>query len=103
MPDNHNTENQPLDSEDWEIAFGPYCEDPGAALTLGYHLMALKSYLDGRRPKVKEAIAGIDRALEVLFQHTEFHEVSYALFVKLSGGTLSLEEERMLRALGVKF
>lgn len=65
--------------------------------------MALKSYLDVKPPKIKEAVEGIARALEVLFHHTEFHEVSYALFVKLSGGKLSLEEERMLRALGVKF
>jgi hypothetical protein len=52
---------------------------------------------------VQEAIQSIDLAFVSLFQHTEFHEVSYALFVKLAGGKLSHDEEKMLNALGVKF
>lgn len=103
MPSYDTTENPALDTEDWEIALDPYGEDPGAALTLGFHLMTLKRYLDEEPPMIREALDGIDCALEVLFQHTEFHDVSYALFVRLAGGKLTLPEERMLHALGVKF
>jgi hypothetical protein len=36
------TENPSLDAEDWEIAFEVYKEHPLSALTLAYHLMALR-------------------------------------------------------------
>lgn len=32
MPTNSNTENLSLDTEDWEIALVPYCEDPGTLI-----------------------------------------------------------------------
>ena len=45
----------------------------------------------------------LDDAMTVLFALTEFHDVSFNLFLKFSEGKLSFEEEQMLRALGVKF
>ena len=103
MQKNTNTESPLLDTEDWEVAFTPYAQDHRSALVLGYNFMILKSYLLAEPLMVQEAIQSIDLAFEPLFQHTEFHEVSYALFMKLAGGKLSHDEEKMLNALGVKF
>ena len=105
MPNNRNTQSVsvPLDAEDWEIAFATLSEDPSAALSMGFNLMILKSYLTATPFKLHEAIESLDCAMEILFQHTDFHDISYALFVRLAGGKLTLEEEKMLRTLGVKF
>jgi hypothetical protein len=103
MYHNPNTESPLLDTEDWEIAFRSYSHDQSAALVLGYNFMILKSYLVAEPLMLEEAIGSLDHAFEALFQHTQFHEVSYALFVKMAGGELTHEEERMLETLGVKF
>jgi len=41
--------------------------------------------------------------MDVLFPFTQFHELSYDLFVRFADGKLTTEEEEMLKALGVKF
>jgi len=41
--------------------------------------------------------------MEVLFPFTEFHEASFDLFVRLTEGRLTREEEEMLGALGFTF
>jgi hypothetical protein len=105
MPNNRNnpTEQPPLDYEGWEIAFEPYGNDPGAALMLGFNIMMLKAYVLVEPPKIAEVIEGLDKAMEVLFQHSQFHKVAYEMFRKVAGGELSLEEEQMLKSLGLKF
>lgn len=40
MLENRNTENPPLDCEDWQIAFKPYSKYPYLALALAQHLSA---------------------------------------------------------------
>lgn len=106
MQDNANTDNDgeyPLDALDWEIAFEPYGQNPGAALLLGCHLMVLKNRLAAPPYKVLETSQAIGRAVRVLFPFTDFAEVSFDLFIKLAEGKLTFEEEQMLNALGVKF
>lgn len=108
MQDNPNTDTDyareyPLDAIDWEIAFEPYEENPGAALLLGCHLMVLKSRLANPPYKVKETTQAIERAVQVLFPFTDFAEVSFDLFIKLAEGKLTFEEEQMLHALGIEF
>jgi hypothetical protein len=105
MQDNPNTENEryPLDTEDWILAFAPYDGNPRAALSLGVNLMILRAYLAVMPLKISESVEAIDRAMEVLFPHTEFHDMSFDLFVRLADGKLTLEEEEILTALGVKF
>jgi hypothetical protein len=102
MPNNRNTdiENPPLDAEDWEIAFEPYEGQPGAALSLGFQLMILRSYLSVKPLRIQDAIEGIDCALDVLFPFTEFHEVSQGLFLRLVEGKQPRDEEKILEALG---
>lgn len=101
--DNNPTEQPPLDTEGWEIAFEPYEGHPGSALMLGFNFMVLKAYLVIEPFKIAEAIEGLDRAIEVLFHHSQFHEVAYRMFLKVAGGELTLEEEELLKSLGLKF
>lgn len=106
MLDNRTTdenENPPLDVEDWELAFEPYIKDPGAALQLAVNLMTLKAYLTVVPFKVQEVIEGLDEAMGVLFLCTDLHDVSYDLFIRLTEGKLTFEEEQMLKALGINF
>jgi hypothetical protein len=44
----------------------------------------------------------LDIAMEVLFGYSEFREASLDLFIRLTEGKLSREEEQMLNALGIK-
>lgn len=47
MQHNANTphENPPLDAEDWQNAFEPFKDHPGAALQLSFCLNALRDYV----------------------------------------------------------
>lgn len=70
---------------------------------LGFNFTVLKAYLAVKPLKIKEAIEGIDCAMTVLFQHSQFHEIAYGLFHRLVEGQLTLEEEELLKSLGLKF
>lgn len=102
-PENDEAGYEPLSTEDWEIALAAYEGRSGAALSFGFNLMILKSYLQIEPLKIQEAIDGIDCALEVLFPHTEFHLVSFDYFLKVVEGRLTREEEEILKSLGIKF
>src|SRR5690242_7999641 len=103
MPNYRNIETGALDIEDWEIAFEPYGEDSGAALTLSFNLMVLKAYLAVDPIQIDEAVEGIDRALEAIYPYTQFHRVSYRLFRNLVEGKMTVEQEAALKKLGIKF
>jgi hypothetical protein len=107
MQNNPNTDNiaehPGLDGDDWEIALRPYQDDPQAALNLGICFMVIKGYLEIEPVDLEEVIGGLDRGLEVLFTHTQLHDVSYVLFRRMTKGKLTVEEEKMLKALGVRF
>jgi hypothetical protein len=112
MQDNPNTEDpntenpvesKVLDTEDWQLAFEPYAGHPGNALTLGFNFVVLKRCITVEPLKLQEAVEALDQAMEVLFRHTQFHEVAYGLFHKLIEGQLTLEEEERLKSLGLKF
>lgn len=90
MPVNPNTENAPLDAEDWEIAFTAYAQYPILALTLAQHLSALQDYIQ-REPL--KATAAINRAVESLYEHSEFRSVSLELFRATVQGHLSIESK----------
>ena len=98
MQENPNTENAPLDSEDWEIVFEPYVKHPFLALALAQHLSALQDFVQSDAGK---ATAAINRAVESLYEHSEFRSVSLGLFRAAVQGRISIEQEEMLRALGV--
>jgi hypothetical protein len=107
MQDNRNTDNQPqhvlVDTDDWALAFEPYEGKPSAALNLGFNLAMLRIELDSLLIKSQPVIDALDDAMEVLFHYTDFHDASFDLFIRFTEGKLTLDEEQMLNALGVKF
>jgi hypothetical protein len=110
MPDNPSTENtdtqtEPFDleREDWELAFEPLEKNSYAVLRLGFNFAIMRKYLDSQLFKPRPVMETLDEAMGVLFALTEFHDVSFNLFLKFTEGKLTFEEEQMLRALGVKF
>ena len=106
MPVNRSTDNpieHSLGYESWEIAFAAYEHYPVDALMLGLNFMVMKAYFLMEPPRLAEPIEGLDKAVEVLFHHSEFHEVAYKMFLKVAGGQLTLEEEEVLKSLGLKF
>ena len=109
MQDNPNTENtdtqtEPFDleREDWELAFESLEKNSFPVIQLGFNFAILRRYLDTQLFKPRPVMEALDQAMEVLFPLTQFHDVSFNLFLKYSEGKLTFEEEQMLKALGVK-
>lgn len=101
MPANDpESESGPLDTEDWQIAFAPYEGHPLAALTLAYHLTELKRQINSLQ--MHEALAAIDRAVDSLYEHSEFRSVSRELFLIAIEGRLTSEQEEKIRGLGIR-
>ena len=107
MQNNANTETSTrqldVDQADWEIAFKPYGENPGAALSLGFNLALLRQYVEAQLISSRPVTEALDHAMEALFPYTSFHDASFDLFLRLVDGKLTFEEEEMLHALGIKF
>jgi hypothetical protein len=107
MQNDPTTDNQTqqllMDRDDWELAFEPYNTNPSAALRFGFNLAMQRTYLEGQLFKCHPVIEALDTAMEVLFPYTSFHEASFDLFVRLTEGKLTTDEEQMLHALGIKF
>ena len=111
MQDNPNMEEQTedltedllVDLIDWELAFEPFQDKPLAALRLGFNLATLRTELDSLLIKSRPVMESLEIAMEVLFPFTSFHEASFDLFLRYTEGKLTVEEEQMLEALGVKF
>ena len=107
MQDNPNTEkptrHELVDLEDWTLAFETYEDRPYEALQLGFNLAKLRIELDSLLIKSLPVIDALDTAMKVLFHYTDFHDASYELFIRLTEGKLTLDEEQMLNALGIKF
>jgi hypothetical protein len=107
MQDNPNTDNlasPPLvDLDQWELAFEPFEGEPYAALRLGFNFAMLRKYYDSQLIKCLPIMDALDLGMEALFPYTDFHSASFDLFLRLTEGELSHDEEQMLHALGMKF
>ena len=101
MQDNPNTGNvsPPLDCEDWQIAFEPYLKHPYLALALAQHLSALQDYVQS---DAGQATAAINRAVDALYEHSEFRSVSLELFRATVQGQLTVEVETLIHQLGIR-
>jgi hypothetical protein len=99
MLENRNTENAPLDCEDWQIAFEPYAQFPILALVLAQHLTALQ---DLAQSDADKATAAINRAVDALYEHSEFRAVSLYLFRAAVQGRLPADVENIVNALGIR-
>src|SRR5688572_25519622 len=105
MQDNPSTENvtyDPLVERDlWEQAFEPFDGEYYPALRLGFNFAMLRKYYDTQLIKCVPVMESLEIAMYVLFKYSEFHDASYNLFIRLTEGKLTAEEEQMLNALGI--
>ncbi len=85
----------------WEQAFEPFEGEHYAALRLGFNFAMLRKYYDTRLIKSAPVIESLEIAMYVLFKYSEFHDASYDLFIRLTEGKLTHEEEQMLKGLGI--
>jgi hypothetical protein len=99
MLDNRTTENAPLDCEDWQIVFEPYAQFPVLALVLAQHLSALQ---DLAQSDAAKATAAMNRAVDELYEHSEFRSVSLELFRASVQGRLAVELEKLVNQLGIR-
>jgi hypothetical protein len=99
MQDNPTTENPPLDCEDWQIVFQAYADHPFLALALAQHLSALQDYVQSDAGK---ATTAINRAVDALYERSEFRSVSLLLFRATVQGRLPVELESLIHNLGIR-
>ena len=99
MIENRNTENAPLDCEDWQIVFEPYAQFPILALVLAQHLTALQ---DLAQSDAAKATAAINRAVDELYEHSDFRSVSLNLFRASVQGRLPVDVENVINTLGIR-
>ena len=101
MLENPNTiiVSPPLDSEDWQITFEPYVQHPFLALALAQHLTALQDLVQNDAGK---ATTAINRAVDALYEHSEFRSVALELFRASVQGRLSVEVESLIHQLGIR-
>jgi hypothetical protein len=103
MQDNPNTDNPPIETEAWEIAFKPYAKDAEAALDLARRLMEVKRYLKAKAQNVSMAKEALDDACEILFPFTDFHKGAYDLYLTFIDGTPTKEQEDLADSLGIRY
>ena len=74
---------------------------PDAAVMLSINFAILQSHV--AEPSLHtEAIEEIERALRVLFLCSQFPDLCYLMFRKFVAGSLSIEEQELLKKLGAK-
>ena len=91
-----------LDPEDSKIVFEIYKGHPILALGLAQQLIAIRQSLEQGRKGIPDAIAGLNLAIDGLFDHTDFNKVIRKLYRQRLDGTLKPRQEEKLRELGVK-
>jgi hypothetical protein len=64
--------------------------------------MAIKQCLQRGRKGIPDAIAGLDLAIDGLYPHTDFHNMSHRLYLGRLEGTLKPGREEKLRQLGMR-
>lgn len=103
MPDNPNTDNPPIETEAWEIAFKPYATDTDAAFDLARRLMEVKGFLKATPPNTSLATSALDEACELLFPFTEFRRAAYDLYLTFIEGTPTKAQEDLTDSLGIRY
>jgi hypothetical protein len=108
MRNNPNTDHDhppidvSLDAEGWDVVFAPFADHPYAALNLAYHLARLRQLLNGKLTDIPEAIKAIDRAIDRLYEHSEFRNVGHRLFRQVVEGALTPKTEMTINKLGIR-
>jgi hypothetical protein len=90
-----------IDPEDWQLALQSYEEDPENALSLAFLLTEVSQLI--RALNMRAALAEIDVAIDCLYEHSDFRNVSRELFEKVIEGKITTSKEALLRQLGIQF
>lgn len=105
MQDNATTDSENdtanIDPEDWQLALEPYEDEPEAALSLAFLLTELRQLISALN--MREALDEIDVAIDCLYEHSDFRNVSRELFETVIEGTVRKDKEALLRQLGIQF
>lgn len=88
-----------LDPRDWKAVFEVYAREPTLALALAYQFVALKQSLLQGPKGVRNALTGLNQAIESLYPHTDFHQTGLRLYHLTVESTITTEEEALLTAL----
>ncbi len=103
MPEDVTTDNPPIETEAWEIAFKPYATDAEAAFDLARRLMEVKQYLKTQPPNVSAAKEALAEAAELLFPFTQFYQAAYDLYLTFIEGRPTRAQEDLMDSLGIKY
>lgn len=96
-------EHFPLESDEFEIAFQPYAEHSDAALDCARRLFTIKEFLESNPPELSLAIAALSDAIDLLYEHTDFHKAGRDLYQLFLSGGCTTAHEAMMRSLGIRF
>ena len=87
------------DPRDWKVIFEVYAREPTLALALAYQFIALKQSLQ-RGPKgIPAALAGLNQAIDSLYQHTDLHKLARRLYYRTIKSTITFKQEDLITAL----
>jgi hypothetical protein len=87
------------DPRDWKVIFEVYAREPTLALALAYQFIALKQSLQ-RGPKgIPAALAGLNQAIDSLYQHTDLHKLARHLYYRTIKSTITFKQEDLITAL----
>ena len=87
------------DPRDWKAILEVYAREPTLALALAYQFIGLKQSLQ-RGPKgIPAALAGLNQAIDSLYQHTDFHKMARRLYYRTIESTITFKQEDLITAL----
>lgn len=87
------------DPRDWKAILEVYAREPTLALALAYQFIGLKQSLQ-RGPKgIPAAIAGLNQAIDSLFQHTDLHKMARRAYYRTIESTITFKQEDLITAL----
>ena len=105
MPDDPNTDAEnvtsTIDPEDWQLALMPYEEEEAEALSLAFLLTEVSQLI--RALNMREALDEIEVAIDCLYEHSSFRNVSRDLFEEVIAGKMRPNKEALLKQLGIQF
>ena len=73
-----------IDPEDWQLALMPYEEEPQEALSLAFLLTDVSQLI--RALNMRDALDEIEVAIDCLYEHSSFRNVSRDLFEEVIEG-----------------
>ena len=87
------------DPRDWKAILEVYAREPTLALALAYQFIGLKQSLQ-RGPKgIPAALAGLNQAIDSLYQHTDLHKMARRLYYRTIESTITFKKEDLVTEL----